>query len=113
MTAPLPANDNGPLGHIYSLEEAAAYLRTTKQAVARTARRFGLCSIFGRDLRFSDSDVLAIWDAMRCRSSSSSAKAATTGTSAVQSEDKAYLSLVARATEKRQKRSGSRKKLAS
>lgn len=107
-----PANDNGPLGKIYSLDEAAEYLRASKQAVARTARKHGLCSVFGRAIRFSDSDVLAIWDAMRCRSNSSSVKAATTGISVALSEDKAYLSLVARATEKRQKRLESRKKRA-
>lgn len=110
MTA---ANDNGPLGRVFTLGEAADYLKTTRHAVSRVARRHGLCTVFGRDIRFSDSDVLAIWDVMRCRSDSSSAKAATTGISAVQSEDKAYLSLVARATEKRLKRSGSKRSHAS
>lgn len=108
-----PANDNGPLGRIYSLDEAAAYLRASKQAVARTARKHGLCSVFGRAIRFSESDVLAIWDAMRCRSDSSNVKAATTGISAAQSEDKAYLAVVAQLTEKRQKRSELKRRRAS
>lgn len=67
----MPANDNGPLGNIYTLDEAAAYLRVTKHAVARLARRTGHCSIIGRVLRFSDSDLLAMWDEIRCRSANS------------------------------------------
>lgn len=61
------AMNAGPLGRIYDLDEAAAYLRVTKQAVARAARRHGIGSVFGRDLRFSDADVKGMWDALRCR----------------------------------------------
>ena len=105
-----PANDNGPLGRVFTLEEAAEYMRISKQAIAKAARANNLCSIFGRDMLFSESDLLALWDAMRCRSNSFNVKATTTGISAALSEDKAYLSLVARATEKRRKRLESRKK---
>ena len=59
------ANDNGPLGRIYTLDEAASYLRTNKNALARVARRTGFCSRFGRTVLFSDSDLLAIWDETR------------------------------------------------
>lgn len=44
---------DGPLGRIYDLDEAAEYLRVSKQAVARAANRHGIGSRFGRDLRFS------------------------------------------------------------
>lgn len=65
------ANDNGPLGRIYTLEEAADYLRMTKNALARLARRSGNCSLAGRNLLFSESDLMANWDEMRCRSQNS------------------------------------------
>lgn len=58
--------DDGPLGRIYTLAEAAERLRTSKSAVSRIARRTGHCSIFGsRTMRFSESDLLALWDATR------------------------------------------------
>jgi hypothetical protein len=61
-----PDTADGPLGEIYTLAEAAEYLRTTKSAVARIARRTGHCSMFGsRVMRFSESDLLALWDACR------------------------------------------------
>lgn len=56
---------DGPLGRIYTLQEAADYLRVTKQSVARAARAHGIGSRFGRDVRFSDADVTEIWNAMR------------------------------------------------
>lgn len=59
--------DAGPLGRIFSLQEAADYLKVSKQAVARAASRSGAGSRFGRDLRFSDNDVKALWEAMRTR----------------------------------------------
>lgn len=57
----------GPLGRIYTLDEAAAYLRTTKQAVARAAHKSGAGARFGRDIRFNEDDVRALWEAMRTR----------------------------------------------
>lgn len=53
------------LEKIYTLEEAAERLRLNKNALARIARRTGNCSIFGRSVLFSDSDLLAIWQGMR------------------------------------------------
>lgn len=57
----------GPLGRIYSLQEAADYLRVSKQALARAASRSGAGARFGRDLRFNDDDVRVLWEAMRNR----------------------------------------------
>lgn len=56
---------DGPLGKIYDLGEAAAYLRVTKQAVARAANKSGAGVRFGRDIRFNDDDLKALWEAMR------------------------------------------------
>lgn len=53
------------LGPIYTLAEAAERLRTSRHAVAKTARRYGLCAVVGRDLRFTEADLVAIFDAMR------------------------------------------------
>lgn len=103
-----PATNDGPLGRIYTLEEASAYLRMTRRAIAKVAKREGLCTIDGRDLLFSESDLLAIWDVKRCPSSSRNVETRTIGTSGAPSADKAFSSLLARATEKSRKRSGSK-----
>lgn len=79
----------GPLGRIYDLDEAAEYLRVTKQAVARAARRHGIGSVFGRDLRFSDADVKDMWDALRCRPNEGSLQTSI----ALRREDRALESL--------------------
>ncbi|KRE03449.1 hypothetical protein ASE61_13360 [Bosea sp. Root670] len=57
----------GPLGTIYSLQEAADHLRISKQALARAARRYGIGSMFGRHHRFTDDDLKAILEAMKIR----------------------------------------------
>ncbi|CAM5183739.1 DNA binding domain-containing protein, excisionase family OS=Bosea thiooxidans OX=53254 GN=SAMN05660750_04072 PE=4 SV=1 [Bosea thiooxidans] len=57
----------GPLGTIYSLQEAADYLKASKQAVARAARRHGLGAVFGRHIRFTEDDVKAVYEALRIR----------------------------------------------
>lgn len=101
---------DGPLGKIFTLDEASTYLRMSGRAIAKVAKREGLCTISGRDMLFSESDLLAIWDAMRCPSSSSSAKARTSTTSVAPSADKAYSNLLALATEKSRKRSVSKRK---
>lgn len=102
--------DPTPLGRIWTLTEAADYLRMTKQAISRTARKHGLCTVHGRELLFSDSDILAIWDAKRCPSGSSNVKAATTGTSVALSEDKVFSNLRALVMAERQKRLEARKR---
>jgi hypothetical protein len=53
------------LGQIYTLAEAAERLRTTGNALARLARRTGHCSQIGRDLRFSEADMEALWQELR------------------------------------------------
>jgi len=55
------------LGQIYTLAEAAERLRTTRHAVSRAARRYGLCAIIGRDLRFTEADLVALFEAMRVK----------------------------------------------
>ena len=54
-----------PLGPILTLKEAAERLRTTRHKVAALARRHGIGSLFGRDLRFTEADVAAILEAAK------------------------------------------------
>ncbi|WP_074471492.1 helix-turn-helix domain-containing protein [Bosea sp. BIWAKO-01] len=67
MSDEAPFQPSGPLGRIYSLQEAAEYLRVSKQAVARAAKKHGIGARFGRDLRFNEADVQQMWEAMRCQ----------------------------------------------
>lgn len=106
------ANDNGPLGKVYDLAEAATYLKMTNRALARIAKKTSHCSLRGRDILFSESDLLAIWDSMRCPSNSSSALPKVIGTSGALSEERAFSNLLSRAAAKRQKRSESKRKRA-
>ncbi|ODT69046.1 MAG: hypothetical protein ABS75_18520 [Pelagibacterium sp. SCN 63-23] len=53
------------LPKIYTLGEAAERLRLNKNALARLARRTGHCAEAGRNLLFSEADLLALWDEMR------------------------------------------------
>lgn len=55
---------------IHTLEEAAARLRISKNALARLARRTENCSSIGRALLFSEADMAALWEAMRVPASS-------------------------------------------
>ncbi len=87
---------DGPLGKIYDLDEAAAYLRISKHAVARAARRHGIGARFGRDIRFSESDVKDMWDAMRARPDVSLQNSIP-----LRGAEKAFESLMKRAREQR------------
>ena len=66
------ANDNRPPGNVYKLAEAAEHLRLTTRGVAKLARQHGLCMVRGRDMLFTERDIEAIKDVLRCPSSSTS-----------------------------------------
>lgn len=53
------------LDRIYKADEAAERLRITKRALIKLARKHGSCSRVGREYLFSESDLLAIWQAIR------------------------------------------------
>lgn len=55
----------GPLGRIYDLAEAAAYLRVPADDVAALARANGIGAVFGQLIRFGEDDVRALWEAAR------------------------------------------------
>ncbi len=56
---------------VYTLAEVAENLRMTNRAVARIARKHGLCMVNGRTILLTSTDVEAIKDVLRCPSVSS------------------------------------------
>lgn len=88
---------DGPLGTIYSLQEAADYLKVSKSALARAARRHGIGARFGREIRFNESDVKDMWEAMRGHPEAGSL----TNSVSIQSSEKAFENLRKRALEQR------------
>lgn len=63
-------NDNGE--KIHTLSEASEHLRLTNRAVAKIAKRHGLCMVAGRNILFTDSDIEKIKEILRCPSNSNS-----------------------------------------
>jgi hypothetical protein len=55
-----------PDGKIYTLDEVAAHLRLTNRGVAKIAKQHGLCMVRGRLILFTDADIEAIKDVLRC-----------------------------------------------
>jgi hypothetical protein len=53
------------LERIYTLEEAAEKMRLKPRTLAKFAQDRGLCSVRGRAILFIESDLVAIWEAMR------------------------------------------------
>ena len=85
---------DGPLGKIYDLGEAAGYLRISKSALARAARRHGIGARFGRDIRFNEADVKEVWEAMHAHPDTSPLTSI-----ALRSDQKAFERLRKRALE--------------
>jgi hypothetical protein len=92
-------------GKIHTLAEVAEYLRLTNRAVAKIAKRHGLCMVAGRNILFTDSDIEGIKDALRCPSNATGA--ARSGGSPALSMDKKFAKLVAATTKKSRKPAGS------
>jgi excisionase family DNA binding protein len=62
MTA---SNETLQLSDVYTFDEAAAKLRVSRQTMTTLIRRHPHFSKCGRVYRFSEADILAIWDAIR------------------------------------------------
>src|ERR1700704_4565001 len=82
----IAANDNNPLGRVFSFDEAAAHLRVSKRAFQDIIKRHPFYAKNGRVYLFSESDVLKIWEAMRCPSNSNAARDPNIGISVAPSE---------------------------
>ncbi|MER9170892.1 hypothetical protein NKI12_26770 [Mesorhizobium australicum] len=53
------------LGTIYNAKEAASRLQMTPRGVITLGKRYGCCSMDGRNALFSEQDLLDIWQIMR------------------------------------------------
>jgi hypothetical protein len=53
------------LDTIYTEDEAAARLRITRRVVITLGKRYGCCSVYGRKVRFSEQDLLDLWQMLR------------------------------------------------
>ena len=56
---------SGPIGRIWTLQEAAEYLKMTPRALALIAKRVGACSVRSRSILFSDEDIKIVWEEIR------------------------------------------------
>ncbi|MCL8385808.1 helix-turn-helix domain-containing protein [Xanthobacter aminoxidans] len=79
----------GTLGKIFTMEEAAAELRISRRALQDLVKDHPHYAQNGHRKLFSESDIRALWEAMRCHSSSSRPSRAKrrTGTSAEPTSD--------------------------
>lgn len=91
-----PADHIAPLGKIYTLQEVSAYLRLTSQAISRLARRHGPLRVFGREIRFSEADIVELRELHRATAEVSRRPAHPTRLG----PDKAFSKLVALASKK-------------
>lgn len=58
-------SQSGPLGRIYDLDEAAAYMRVLADDVAALARKSGIGAVFGEKIRFTEDDIRTLWDSAK------------------------------------------------
>ena len=80
------------LGTIYTAREAANRLRMTQRGVITLGKRYGCCSTNGRNVLFSEQDLLDIWQIMRAPATES--KPATSRSIAFYSTDVSYRDLL-------------------
>lgn len=66
---PGPQPKSKTLETIYTLDEAAEKMRLKPRTLATFAKERGFCSVHGRTILFSESDLVANWEAMRCEPS--------------------------------------------
>lgn len=59
------SNETIQLGSVYTLDETAAKLRVSRQTMMTLIRQYPHYSKCGRVYRFSEADILAIWEAIR------------------------------------------------
>lgn len=78
------------LGHILTMDEAAERLRISRRSLQELVKSHPHYAANGRKKLFSEGDIAALWEAMRCRSNLSDARDQTIGMSGVLSEAKLY-----------------------
>lgn len=75
---------------ILTMNEAAERLRISRRSLQDLIKKHPHYAANGRKKLFSESDLTALWEAMRCHSSSLGAETRGTGTFAVPSEARLY-----------------------
>ena len=67
---PQYANDNNPIGRIFTFDEAAKGLGVSKRSLQEIVKRHPHYARNGRVYLFCENDIRLIWEGMRCHSSS-------------------------------------------
>lgn len=80
------------LGTIYTAKEAASRLKMTRRGVITLGKRYGCCSLDGRNALFSEQDLLDIWQIMRAPATAT--KRATASAIAFYTSDASYKDLL-------------------
>ncbi len=80
------------LGTIYTAKEAAGRLKMTQRGVITLGKRYGCCSLDGRNVLFSEQDLLDIWQIMRAPATAT--KRATASAIAFYTSDASYKDLL-------------------
>ena len=95
------ANDNDPIGRIYTFEEAAEKLHVSKRSLQDIIKRHPHYAKNGRVYLFCENDIQLIWGGMRCHSSSQSEAGPSIGISVAPSEAKVFSKLLEQTTKPR------------
>lgn len=72
MGAHMP--DEKKIENLRTLHEAAEYMKLKPRTLAKAAKKIGACSIFGREIYFSENDIKSIWEAHRAKASASNSE---------------------------------------
>ena len=107
------ANDNNPLGRVYSFSEAATHLGVSRRRLQDIIKIHSYYAKNGRVYLFSAEHIRKIFEGMECRSDSFVVKDQPHGTSVAPSEAKLASSLRAQTTRRRPRQSEFSVKLAS
>ncbi|MCZ8546262.1 hypothetical protein OOJ09_18900 [Mesorhizobium qingshengii] len=98
MDIPMPTQ----LGTIYTAKEAASRLKMTQRGVITLGKRYGCCSMNGRNALFSEQDLLDIWQIMRAPATAT--KRATASAIAFYTSDASYKDLLRTDQRKREEK---------
>src|ERR1700730_18013748 len=93
---------------IRTLDEVATMFRVSTRTMKRHVRQYPFCRVLGGRKLFTRADIKALYEALKCPSSSSEDQDARTGISMEPSEASAYARAQELLTKKRPKRSGRR-----
>ncbi|MFC3326175.1 hypothetical protein [Mesorhizobium cantuariense] len=97
------------LGTIYTAKEAAIRLRMTQRGVITLGKRYGCCSMNGRNALFSEQDLLDIWQIMRAPATATKRASASASAIAFYTSDASYKDILRTEQRKRDEKRRLRK----